>query len=87
VNCLGEGSPSRRSIMATSTSLARAGVGALVEVPRRMPNAAAVAPDITSAPAKPTRVGPFDSKPVIDINPDIAWIMPSKAAVARCGPT
>ena len=48
---------------------------------------AAVAPDITSAPAKPTRVGPLASKPVIDIRPDIAWIMPSNAAVARSGPT
>ena len=48
---------------------------------------AAVAPDITSAPAKPTRVGPFVGKPVIDIRPDIAWIMPSNAAVSRSGPT
>ena len=51
-----------------------------------MPNAP-VKPDITSAPAKPTRVGPFEGKPVIDISPDIAWIMPSKAAVALSGPT
>ena len=49
------------------------------------PNAA-VAPDITSAPAKPTRVGPLVSKPVIDIRPDIAWIMPSNAAVVALRP-
>ena len=51
-----------------------------------MPSAA-VAPDMTSAPAKPTRVGPLFSKPVIDIRPDIAWIMPSNAAVLASGPT
>jgi len=27
------------------------------------------------------------SKPVIDISPDIAWIMPSNAAVLASGPT
>jgi hypothetical protein len=42
---------------------------------------------MTSAPAKPTRVGPLVGKPVIDIRPDIAWIMPSNAAVSRSGPT
>ena len=47
--------------------------------------AAVIAP-IVSHSAKPARVGPLSSCPVIDMMPDIACNLPSKAAVPRSGP-
>ena len=47
---------------------------------------AAVMPPIVSHSAKPARVGPLSSCPVIDMIPDIACNLPSKAAVPRSGP-
>ena len=47
---------------------------------------AAVMPPIVSHSAKPARVGPLSSWPVIDMMPDIACNLPSKAAVPRSGP-
>jgi hypothetical protein len=38
---------------------------------------AAVAPDSTSQTAKPARVGPVSSCPVMAMIPLIAWILPS----------
>jgi hypothetical protein len=42
-------------------------------------------PPIVSHSAKPARVGPISSWPVIDMIPDMACILPSKAAVSRSG--
>ena len=43
-------------------------------------------PPIVSQMAKPARMGPPAGSPVIDMIPDIAWSLPSKAAVVRSGP-
>ena len=43
-------------------------------------------PPIVSQMANPARVGPCAGSPVIDMIPDIAWSLPSKAAVVRSGP-
>jgi hypothetical protein len=51
------------------------------EIVRRLAERADV-----SHSAKPARVGPMSSWPVIDMIPDIACILPSKAAVCRSGP-
>ena len=47
---------------------------------------AAVIPPIVSQIANPARVGPRSGSPVMDMIPDIAWSLPSKAAVVRSGP-
>ena len=43
-------------------------------------------PPIVSQIANPARVGPRSGSPVMDMIPDIAWSLPSKAAVVRSGP-
>ena len=43
-------------------------------------------PPIVSQIAKPARIGPPAGSPVIDMMPDIACSLPSKAAVVRSGP-
>ena len=43
-------------------------------------------PPMVSQSAKPARVGPEAGSPVMDMIPDIAWSLPSKAAVAFSGP-
>jgi len=63
--------------------LPEAGVAALEESARTAN--ALVMPLIVSQRAKPARVGPLSAWPVIDMMPDIACSLPSKAAV-RVGP-
>ena len=41
---------------------------------------------MVSQMAKPARVGPASGVPVIDMIPDIAWSLPSNAAVVASGP-
>ena len=75
---------SAASSMATSTSCPRP---VCVRWKSALATAsAAVRPPIVSQMANPARVGPWAGSPVIDMIPDIAWSLPSKAAVVRSGP-
>ena len=47
---------------------------------------AAVMPPIVSQMANPARIGPPAGSPVIDMIPDMACSLPSKAAVVFSGP-
>ena len=75
---------SAASSMATSTSCPRP---VCVRWKSALATArAAVTPPMVSQIANPARVGPLAGSPVIDMIPDIACSLPSKAAVVFSGP-